>query len=190
MPVSKNNIIIYNSEAIQRKIYTIRNVQVILDSDLAAFYGVETRALNQAVKRNIERFPSEFMFRLKKEELENMRSQIVTTNDEILKSQFVISKGKRGGRQKMPYVFTEQGVAMLSAVLRSGTAVKRSIQIMNAFVSMRKFLINNASVFQKIDSLERNQVKFEIETNDKFENVFNALQSIGPEPAHCIFYDG
>jgi hypothetical protein len=123
------------NEEIQNRIYTIRDVQVMLDKDLAIFYGVETRVLNQAVKRNIERFPERFMFQLAEDE----------TDDLI--SQSVMSSSGHGGRRKLPYVFTEQGVAMLAGVLRSDTAVKMSIQIINAFVAMRRFIAANAQIF-------------------------------------------
>jgi len=150
----------------------------MLDSDLAEFYRVETRRLNEQVKRNIERFPEEFMFRLTYKEYENLISQIA------------ISSEKHGGRRKLPYVFTEQGVAMLSGVLKSDTAVKMSIQIISAFVAMRKFIINNAQIFQRIDIVERKQLKHEMETDEKFEKVFNALQSKDIEPKQGIFFDG
>jgi len=163
----------------------------MLDSDLAIFYGIETRTLNQAVKRNIERFPEDFMFQLSKDEFEDWRSQYVTSpKDQVLISQSVISKEKRGGRQKLPFVFTELGVAMLSAVLRSETAIKMSIQIISAFVAMRKFIINNAQLFQRIDTVEKRQLKHEMEANEKFEKVFDALQSKELEPKQGIFFDG
>ena len=190
MEESKNSLIVYDSTSIQRKIYTVRDVQVMFDSDLAEFYGIETRTLNQAVKRNIERFPADFMFQLTNDEFENWKSQIVTTNGKILISQFVISKEKRGGRQKLPYVFTEQGVAMLSGVLKSDTAVKMSIQIISAFVAMRKFIINNAQLFQRIDTVEKRQLKHEIETDEKFEKIFNEMQRKELEPKQGIFFDG
>jgi len=120
-------------DGIQSKIYTIRSMQVMLDVDHAELYGVETRVLNQAVKRNSERFPVSFCFQLAENDLE------------ILRSQSVISSW--GGRRYLPYVFTEQGVAMLSAVLKSETAVRMSIQIINAFVVMRRFMLQNAQVF-------------------------------------------
>lgn len=172
------DVIVYNAENIGKKIYIIRDVQVIFDRDLANFYCVETKVLNQTVKRNIERFPEDFMFQLTKDELSNW------------KSQFVTSKKEKIGFRKRPYVFTEQGVAMLSAVLKSGTAVKISIQIMNAFVEMRKFIINNALLFQRVDTVEKRQLKHEMETDKKFEKVFNALQSKDLEPKQGIFYDG
>lgn len=159
-------------EEIQKQIYTVRNVQVMLDEDLAALYGVETKVLNQAVKRNQERFPPEFMFQLTKEDMENLRSQFVTSS--------------WGGRRYLPYAFTEQGVAMLSAVLKSETAVKVSIQIMNAFVAMRRFLLSHVQIFQRLDSLELKQ----IETDQKLDRVLNAIEQKTVIPKQGIFYDG
>jgi hypothetical protein len=184
MEKSKDSLILYNSKTIQQKIFTMHDAQVMLDSDLATFYGIETRTLNQAVKRNIERFPSDFMFQLSKAEFDALKS------DEVLISQSVISKETRGGRQKLPFVFTEQGVAMLSGVLKSETAVKMSIQIISAFVAMRKFIINNAQLFQRIDTVERRQLKHEMKTDEKFEKVFNALQKGKLDPKQGIFFDG
>jgi hypothetical protein len=156
----------------------------MLDNDLANFYGIETRTLNQAVKRNIDRFPPDFMFQLSKAEFDALKS------DDVLISQSVISKETRGGRQKLPYVFIEQGVAMLSGVLKSETAVKMSIQIISAFVAMRKFIINNAQLFQRIDTVEKRQLKHEMETDEKFEMVFDALQKDKLDPKQGIFFDG
>lgn len=140
------NIIIYNSAEIQKKIYTIRNEQVMLDRDLADLYQVKAIRLREQVKRNSERFPAEFMFQLTEEEVEIMVSQNA-----------IPSKQHLGG--SLPYAFTEQGVAMLSAVLKSETAVKMSVQIMSAFVAMRRFLIENAGVFQRLDKLELRQIQ-------------------------------
>ncbi|PIS30321.1 MAG: DNA-binding protein, partial [Candidatus Marinimicrobia bacterium CG08_land_8_20_14_0_20_45_22] len=154
---------IIKKDDIQSRIYTIRSVQVVLDSDLAEFYGVETKVLNQAVKRNIERFPIEFSFQLTAEENDSLRSQFVTlenenhlrfqigtsNNKQNMRSQFATSN-KKGGRRYLPYVFTEQGVAMLSGILRSATAVQISIQIINAFVAMRKFISANAQIFHRL----------------------------------------
>jgi hypothetical protein len=189
MEKTKNSITLYDSKAIQKKIYTIRNVQVMLDSDLAKFYGVETKQLNRAVKRNIDRFPEEFMFQLDDNEWESLSYQIGTSNKDSLRYQNGTSI-KKGGRRYLPYVFTEQGVAMLSGVLKSDTAVKMSVQIISAFVAMRKFIINNAQIFQRIDIVERKQLKHEMETDEKFEKVFNALQSKELEPKQGIFFDG
>ena len=125
-----NELTVIDNQTIQDKIYTIRNVQVMVDRDLALLYGVETRRLNEQVKRNIERFPEEFMFQMTNDELENWKSQIATSNKEIM------------GLRKLPFVFTEQGVSMLSSVLKSQTAVQTSIQIIKSFViklSLLKF---------------------------------------------------
>ena len=135
---------------IQQRIFTIRGVQVMIDKDLAALYQVETRALNQSVKRNIERFPDEFMFQLEDDELTEL-------NQNLLISQIVMSKENRGGRRTLPYAFTEQGISMLSAVLKSRVAIDISIQIINAFVEMRKFMNVNAAIFHRVENMERKQ---------------------------------
>jgi len=199
---------IYTSEDVKNKIHTIRGLQVMLDSDLAEFYGVETKVLNQAVMRNIERFPEEFMFKLTDEEYNSLRSQIATLEPSNLKSQIVTSSSNPlrsqivtlepsnlrsqfatsswGGRRKKPYAFTEQGVAMLSGVLKSDTAVKVSIQIINAFVNMRRFISANAQVFKRLDTLETKQ----IETDKKIDVVLNAIESKQIRAKQGIFYDG
>jgi phage regulator Rha-like protein len=128
---------------IKNLIYTIRGYKVMLDSDLAMLYEVETKVLNQAVKRNIRRFPKHFMFQLTSEEYEDLK----------VRSQFVTSP-KGGGRQYLPYVFTEQGVAMLSSVLRSERAIQINIQIMDTFVQMRKWAIENKDMAQRLAELE------------------------------------
>lgn len=189
------------SPDIENRIFTIRGIQVMFDFHLAELYGVETKRLNEQVKRNIARFPEEFMFRLSEEEYNSLRSQNATIDQtEFLRSQNATSSdtitnlrfqngtssSAHGGRRYLPYVFTEQGVAMLSAVLRSETAVKVSVQIMQAFVSMRKYLTENAGLFQRLDNVERKQ----IETDEKFEQVFDALQSKELNPRQGIFYDG
>jgi len=148
----------------------------MLDSDLAELYGVNVKRLNEQVKRNIERFPAEFMLQLIKEEAtlapSNLKSRIATSS--------------WGGRRKIPYAFTEQGVAMLSAVLKSSTAVKISIQIMNAFISMRRFIATNSQLFKRIDTLEIKQ----IETDKKINTVLDAIESKQVQPKQGIFYDG
>jgi len=164
------NELIIDNQTIENKIYTIRGIQVMLDRDLGLFYGVETRVLNQAVKRNIERFPEEFMFQLTKEELENWMSQIVISNKEMM------------GLRKLPFVFTEQGISMLSAVLKSQTAIKTSIQIIKSFVNMRSFLQNNASLFTRLDVIEKRQISYEIKTDSKIESVLNALEDKSKKP--------
>ena len=169
-----NNELTRNND-IQSRIYTIRGVQVMLDSDLAELYGVEVRRLNEQVKRNIERFPDSFRFQLNDDE------------NEILTSQFATIEGGRGKHRKyLPYVFTEQGVAMLSAVLRSETAVRTSIQIIDAFVNMRRFILSNAGVFQRLDILELKQ----FEADKKVEEILDAIESKEIQPKQGIFFDG
>lgn len=154
-------------DVIERKIYIVRNQKVMLDSDLAALYGVETRVLNQAVKRNLQRFPEDFMFQLTKEEFENLKSQFVTS-----------SLGNYGGRRKLPLVFTEQGVAMLSSVLNSERAVQVNIGIMRAFVSMRKMLSTNEEVDKRLTELENKSG----ETDENFKKVFAAIRLLMNPP--------
>jgi phage regulator Rha-like protein len=165
----------------------------MLDSDLAKIYKVETKNLNRAVSRNIERFPEKFRFQLTQLEFDeyekSLRFQIGTlkNKDQSLKSQNAILKKGRGQHSKyLPYVFTEQGVSMLSAVLRSETAIKVSILIIEAFVEMRKFISENAAIFQRLEKVEIKQ----IETDQKFEQIFTALEDKSIKPKQGIFYDG
>lgn len=162
---------------IEKRIFTIRGVQVMLDRDLAELYGVETKVLNQAVKRNIARFPEQFRFQLTRPEAD----QLVTNCDRFsnLKHSSVF-----------PYAFNEQGVAMLSAVLRSETAVQTSIQIIDAFVKMRKVLANNADLFMRMEGVEKRQLMHEIKVDEKFELLFNALEDKSIKPKQGIFFDG
>ena len=162
----------------------------MLDSDLAVLYKVETKVFNQSVKRNSERFPKEFMFQLTAEEFNSLRSQIVTSCINSKIPQNTGPKHPTGGRRYLPYAFTEQGVAMLSGVLKSETAVKVSIRIMNAFVSMRKFIASNAQIFQRLDSVEQKQLEYQIKTDDKFEKVFDAIESRDIKPEKGIFFNG
>ena len=175
----------FAQKEIENRIFYFRGTQVMLDSDLATIYQVETRVLNQAVNRNIERFPELFRFQLTEVEFENWKSQIVMSENHNLKSQNVISS-VHGGRRTLPYVFTEQGVAMLSAVLRSKIAVQISIQIINAFVEMRKVIANHYGLLQRMEGIERKQ----IETDQKFEQVFKALESKNAIPNQGVFFDG
>lgn len=236
------------AQTIEDKIFTIRGVQVMLDKDLAELYGVETKVLNQAWKRNIDRFPEEFCFQLTKGEVEILRSQIMTLNDKndnlkshfatsndenvssrsqivtlngesanlkshfvtssdenaSLRSQFATLNSGRGSNIKyLPYAFTEQGVAMLASILKSETAVKVSIQIMNAFVQMRHFLSANGSLFARLDSVEKRQIETEEKLNrnlvqihekldvheKNFEKVFDALEA-ADLPKQGVFCDG
>ncbi|MEA1956248.1 MAG: ORF6N domain-containing protein [Campylobacterota bacterium] len=174
-----NQITTITKENIQDKIYTIRGLQVMLDEDLAELYQVETKVFNQAVKRNIERFPEHFRFQLTEDEYQNLRSQIVT-----LKLDSENNRGKH--RKYLPYVFTEQGVAMLSAILKSKVAVQVSIQIIDTFVQMRKFISNNALIFERLDTLEQKQFK----NDGKFNEIFDAIESKDIKPKQGIFYDG
>ncbi len=143
---------------IRKLIYVIRGKQVMLDSDLAMLYQVDTGALNRAVKRNLKRFPDDFCFQLTNLEYSNLRCQFGISN---------IEKGSAGGRRYMPYVFTEQGISMLSAVLHSETAINVSIGIMRAFVEMRSFLANNSLIFERINEVEVKQLEFQKSSEEK-----------------------
>jgi hypothetical protein len=168
-----NNLPIISQKHIESQIFTIRGLQVMIDRDLAEMYQVETKVLNQAVKRNSERFPIQFRFQL----TENEKIELVTICDRFDSLKHSSSN---------PNVFTEQGVAMLSAVLRSKIAVQISIQIINAFLEMRKFIANHYGLLQRMDGIERKQ----IETDQKFEQVFKALESKNIIPNQGIFFEG
>ena len=181
---SKNELPITNevnsTAHIENLIMDIRGCQVMLDRDLANLYGVDTKVLNQAVKRNIERFPAHFRFQLT--DLEKNKLVTICDRLQILKHSNV-----------NPFVFTEQGVAMLSTVLRSKTAVSVSIQIMDAFTAMRHFIASNAQIFQRLDVMEQNQlalVVHQTETDHKLEEVFRRLDSGNIQPQQGIFFDG
>lgn len=164
---------------IEKLILNIRGQQVMLDRDLARLYEVETRVLNQAVKRNIERFPDSFRFQLSKEE----KAEVITICDNPDEIRFSPS---------FPYVFTEQGVAMLSAVLRSKTAIYVSIEIMNAFVAMRHFLSNNAQVFKRLETIEYNQLamlQHQQESDKRIDEIFQKFED-KEETTQGIFFDG
>ena len=174
MAEDKNLVIVHNKE-IQSMIYTFRGSQVMLDSDLAMLYQVETKYLNRQRNRNAERFPEDFCFQLSKEEYEILRCQNVTSKNE----------NGSGGRRYLPYVFTEQGIAMLSSVLKSEVAAKASINIMRAFVEMRKFLISNNEMFARLDRVELKQ----LETDKKLEEVFDYIATT-KEVKKKIFFNG
>lgn len=161
---------------IQNLIYVVRGQQVMMDSDLAALYQVETKVFNQAVKRNLARFPDALRFQITDEEYEGLRSQIVTSNG-------------RGGRRYLPYVFTEPGIAMLSAVLNSVLAIQVSIQIITAFVEMRKFLVNNSLLFEKISEVSWRQLEYEKITDERFEQVFDYIAE-HQEVEQKVFFEG
>ncbi len=152
------------AQIIEHRIYFIRNHKVMLDLDLAVLYGVETRVLNQAVKRNWERFPDDFMFQLTQKEAQNLRSQIVIS--------------KRGGRRYLPYAFTEQGVAMLSSVLRSKRAIQVNIAIMRTFVRLRQILATHKELAKKLEELEK---KYDAQFKEVFE-VIQELMEPSTEP--------
>ena len=181
-------------ENIENLIHVIRGKQVMFDRDLARLYGVETNRLNEQVKRNIERFPKDFMFQLSKEEFECLRSQFATSNVKSidLTSQFATSN-KRGGQRYMPYAFTENGIAMLSGVLRSQQAININIQIMRAFNAMRHFIASNAQAFQRLEIIERNQLALNVhlaENDKKLEEVFRRLDEGEASPKEAVFYNG
>ena len=163
---------------IKPMIRVVRGQQVMIDRDLALLYGVETKRLNEQVKRNIERFPDDFMFQLSKEDVEILKSQNATSS--------------WGGDRRLPYAFTEQGIAMLSSVLKSQTAVDVNIRIMRAFVSMRRFIATNAQLFQRLETIEYHQLEMKQRqevTDKRIDEVFKRLDANIP-PLQGIFYDG
>ena len=170
-----------SNEEIKNLIYSIRGKQVMLDSDVAMLYHYETKKINQAVKRNIDRFPERFCFQLTEKELEIMWSQIVTTSK--------LEENKYRSKKYLPYVFTEQGIAMLSGILKSEIAVQVSIKIMDAFIEMRKFISTNKNLFEKVIDIENKMNKKFIEHDKKFDEVFNQLQS-EENIKQRIFFEG
>lgn len=171
-----NEIAIIDEHNIQNKIYTLRGLQVMLDRDLAELYGVESKRLNEQVKRNLNRFPEHFRFQLTQDE----RDELVANCDRFHTLKHSTS---------LPYAFTEQGVSMLSAVLKSDTAVEISIKIIDSFVMMRRIVSNNALLFQRLDRLESVQIEHKIESDKKFDQLFNAIESKEFKPDHGIFYE-
>lgn len=167
------NEIVTTDEEIKNKIFFIRGLQVMLDRDLAELYQVETRALKQAVKRNSERFPDDFMFELRDDEIDFMVSQSV-----------IPSKQHLGGAK--PFAFTEQGVSALSSVLTSKIAIAIHINIIRAFVNMRKLISSNALIFQRLETLEQKQFS----NDEKFNKLFEAIEEKSIKPTQGIFYDG
>ncbi len=190
----ENTIISVNKEVdviecdidnIKKLIYTIRGHQVMLDSDVAILYHYETKRINETVRRNKERFPINFCFQLTEDETENLRSQIATSS---------LEKENYGGRRTLPYVFTEQGIAMLSGLLKNEIAIQVSINIMNAFVEMRKFLVTNGQVFERLSNVEYKLLEQDRMLSDhekNFEKVFDELQKNKKEKfSQKIFFDG
>lgn len=156
--MGKGTSVVATSKLIEQRILLIRGHKVLLDVDLADLYGVETKVLNQAVRRNLDRFPSDFMFQLTSEEAENLRSQFVTSS-------------RHGGRRYEPFAFTEQGVAMLSSVLRSERAVQVNVQIMRIFVQLRELMSTHADLARKLDEMEK---KYDAQ----FSVVFDAIRGL------------
>ena len=185
---SPTSFVSEEDDFIKSHIFTIRGVQVMMDSDLAKIYQVETRVFNQAVKRNEFRFPPNFRFRLTKEEYRTLISQNVTSK---------VERGEtRGGRQKEPYVFTEQGIAMLSGVLKSEVAVQVSIRLMNVFVAMRRALASIAPVMSRLDAIERRQIADQTRNDEnqqrneeRFDTIFKAMDG-GEFPPQKVFFEG
>ena len=168
-----SNEMIISQHKIEKQIFTLRGVQLMLDFDLAEIYNVTTGRLNEQVSRNIDRFPPDFMFQLTKSEWDNLKSQNAIPSS-------------HGGRRKLPYVFTEQGVAGLSGVLKSDTAAKVHVTIMRAFVAMRKIIQENYLIYSRLDTLERRH----FETENKIEQVFKALERKDILPSQGVFFDG
>ena len=179
MDGESNNALVgplYADDIIKSRIFTIRGVQVMLDRDLAELYGVPTKVLNQAVKRNIERFPNHFMFQLEKIDIASLRVQMdMPYVDTSLRSQIVTLNNGQGRHLKyMPYAFTEQGIAMLSAVLKSEIAIVVSIRIMDVFVAMRKALASIAPILVRLDNVERRQITDQSRNEERFDTIFKA----------------
>ena len=179
------NMVDYTTENIKNLIYTIRGKQVMLDSDVAMLYHYETKYINLAVRRNKERFPENFCFQLTEIETKNLRLQIATSS---------LEKENYGGRRYLPYVFTEQGIAMLSGLLKNEIAIQVSINIMDAFVEMRKFILSNGQVFQEINTIKDKLLEQDarlLSHDEKFNLIFDALQKQNQEEfKQKIFFDG
>ena len=164
-------------DLIKSRIFTIRGVQVMFDCDLASFYGVPTKRLNEQVRRNVERFPEDFMFQPTADELASLRSQFATSNS------------GRGGTRYAPYVFTEHGIIMLASVLKSGVAVEASIRITHAFVAMRRALSSIAPLLNRIDVVERRQITDQSRNEERFDAIFKAMD--GEDfPQQKVFFEG
>ena len=168
------NILTSSASDIKSKIYTIRNLQIMLDSDLAKLYQVETKQLNKAVNRNLARFPERFRFQLTENEYKNLRFQNDTSSSE------------HGGRRYLPYAFTEQGVSMLSAILRSDIAIEVSIQIIDTFVEMKNYISSNEFMFQRFERME-NRLSIH---DENFNQLFKALENKNSAQEQGIFYNG
>ena len=200
--VKSESVSLQSLENIDNLIHVIRGKQVMLDIDLARLYGVETKRLNEQVKRNMERFPEDFMFQLSKDEIDFLRSQFATIENEnnSLRPQNVTIDMRGKHPKYLPYAFTENGVAMLSSVLRSQQAININIQIMRAFNAMRHFITSNAQVFQRLEIIEHTQLSLlahqekmtthQEVTDKKLEEVFRRLDDGNATPKQAVFYDG
>lgn len=169
--------------SVQNAIYNIRGQQVMLDFDLARIYGYEVKALNQQVKRNSGRFPDDFMFPLTSEEIETVKSQVVTSSDASFFT------GQAGGRRKAPYAFTEQGIYMLATVLRGEVAERQTIFIMRAFREMHRFIASNSLMFERISKVELRQLEYGKLTDQKIDRIFEYISDHEEKPQR-IFFDG
>ena len=163
---------------IENRIYSIKDIQFMLDSDLAELYGVETKRINEAVKNNIDKFPDDFYFELTKED------------DEFLRSKFSTFKESLKNRKYSPKVFTEQGVYMLATILKSSIAIQITISIIRAFAQMRKVVHNNIFIQEQLKELEKRQISFEVKTDERLKTIFNAIETKEIKPKQGIFYDG
>ena len=172
--------------AIKSRIFTIRGVQVMLDRDLAELYGVPVKRLNEQVKRNIDRFPESFMFRLSDAEMRH----VVSNCDSRSRSQFAtLNKGRGGNIKYNPFAFSEHGIIMLASVLKSGVAVKASIKITNTFVAMRKAIASVAPILSRLDVVERRQIADQQRNEERFDTIFKAMDG-GEFPPQKVFFDG
>lgn len=182
-PGKQSSHFIASPENVRKLVYFVRNQQVMFDFDLALIYGYEVRALNQQVSRNIDRFPEDFMFELSPEEVQTVKSQIVTSQENTFFS------GQGGGRRKPPKAFTEQGIYMLGTVLRGTVAQQQTISIMRAFKEMKHFLSSNAALFERVRAVELRQSTFEQNTNSRLTQVFAYINE-HEETNQKVFFDG
>jgi hypothetical protein len=171
-----NKMTIIDHQSIQDKIYTIRGVQVMLDKDLAVLYGVETKHINQAVRNNQDKFQEDFFFALTDDEFNSLRSNDLTA--------------KFSKTRVNPKAFTEQGVYMLATILKSTAASQTTVLIIKTFANMRRFLLSNASIFQRLDNIETKQIQNKLESDEKFNKIFDAIEEKGTPKKQHIFYDG
>ena len=167
-----------NQEDIEKRIFIARGVQVMLDGDVAELFGIETKNLNKAMKRNINRFPEDFCFQLNSNEFKNLRFQNATSSD-----------SKYGGRRYLPYVYTEYGIIALAGVLKSEIAAQMSVEIARTFIAMRKFIVENGDVLLRLAQLQNRQISFEIETNKRFDEVIKLINK-AELPKQVLFFEG